>query len=201
MTTDRERFEQLFDRCYEALMAYSVRRTPSAEDAADVVSETFTTAWRRIGELPAGDEARLWLYGTARRTIRNQQRGVRRRAALDDRLLAHARTSHARAWPFAADGRDDEVVDAVRTLSPDDQELLRLVAWEGLDGTQVAVVLGISPTAARVRLHRARGRLRSRLAAGSVHGSTGPGAAWSSTGTATDVFAPVARGTRSEEGT
>lgn len=83
MTTDRERFEELFERCYDALMAYAVRRAPSAEDAADVVSDTFTTAWRRIHELPPGDEARLWPYGTARRTIHTHRRSSLRREALD----------------------------------------------------------------------------------------------------------------------
>ena len=201
VTTDRERFEQLFERCYEALMAYAVRRAPSAEDAADVVSETFTTAWRRIGDLPPGDEARLWLYGTARRTLRNQQRGARRRTALDERLLLAARVARARARPFESDGRDDDLVDAMGTLSEGDQELLRLVAWEGLDGTEVATVLGISPTAARVRLHRARQRLRGRLAAATPVTTVGDdGAPRPALPRPDDVFAPVSRGTRQQEG-
>lgn len=205
MTTDRERFEELFERCYDALMAYAVRRTPSAEDAADVVSDTFTTAWRRIGELPPGDEARLWLYGTARRTIRNQRRGVRRREALDERLLVHARIAHSRSRPAAPDGPDGDLVAAMARLSDADQELLRLVAWEGLDGTQVAQVLGVSPTAARVRLHRARQRLRDRLGQvgrlGPVPSGDGIGPARPHDPPGTDVFAPVPRRTRFQEET
>ncbi len=179
--TDRERFEELFERCYDALMAYAVRRTSSAEDAADVVSDTFTAAWRRIHKLPPGDEARLWLYGTARRTIRTHRRGSLRRHALDERLLTHARILHARAQVTPSDGGADGLVRAMRALSEADQEVLRLVAWEDLEGPQVAQVLGISAPAARVRLHRAGRRLRSRLEAdervpGPDHGQDpGPG--------------------------
>ncbi|WP_380164160.1 RNA polymerase sigma factor [Jannaschia sp. R86511] len=203
MTTDRERFEELFERCYDALMAYAVRRTPSAEDAADVVSDTFTTAWRRIHDLPPGDEARLWLYGTARRVVRNQRRGTRRRLALDERLLDHARVVHQGSRPVVPDGRDDTLVVAMRALSEDDRELLRLVAWEGLDGPQVAAVLGVSANAARVRLHRARVRLRAHLdrAEATQAPPAGGVAAWAGAppdGSTSDV-APVLRRDRHQE--
>jgi RNA polymerase sigma-70 factor, ECF subfamily len=48
-------------------------------------------------------------------------------------------------------------------LRPDDREVLMLVAWEGLDPSRAAAVLGITPTAFAVRLHRARRRLESHL--------------------------------------
>ena len=66
---------------------YALRRVDAPEDAADVVAETFLVAWRRFGEVPVDDGARLWLYATARQVIANQRRGdaaahaPRRRAA------------------------------------------------------------------------------------------------------------------------
>lgn len=58
-----------------------------------------------------------------------------------------------------------EVLDALGQgqLAPTDQEVLRLTAWEGLAPAEIARVLGISPNAAAIRLHRARGRLRHEL--------------------------------------
>jgi RNA polymerase sigma-70 factor (ECF subfamily) len=55
---------------------------------------------------------------------------------------------------------------ALASLSEDDQEVLRLVAWDGLAPAEVAVVLGCTPVAARTRLHRARSRLAARLGIG-----------------------------------
>ncbi|MEW9551250.1 hypothetical protein [Nonomuraea sp. NPDC050783] len=49
-------------------MAYAARRCEVPQDAADVVAETFTVAWRRVDELPEGAEATLWLYGVARKS-------------------------------------------------------------------------------------------------------------------------------------
>jgi RNA polymerase sigma-70 factor (ECF subfamily) len=51
------------------------------------------------------------------------------------------------------------VLVALDSLSPADRELLRLIAWEQLSATEAGYVLGCSEAAARVRLHRARGRL------------------------------------------
>ena len=83
----RERFSALYADCYPRLLGYALRRTHTVEDAADVVAETFLVAWRRLEHVPPGDEARLWLYGVARRVLANQRRGERRRDRLEVRLL------------------------------------------------------------------------------------------------------------------
>src|SRR5918992_1551637 len=83
-----DRFRRLFADTERELLAYVLRRVDRAEDAADVVAETFLVAWRRMDKVPAGDEARLWLYGVARRQLANQRRGELRRSRLADRLRA-----------------------------------------------------------------------------------------------------------------
>jgi RNA polymerase sigma-70 factor (ECF subfamily) len=55
------------------------------------------------------------------------------------------------------------VHEALDRLSPADQEVLRLAAWEELDAGQIAVVLGCGRRAATMRLHRARRRLRAEI--------------------------------------
>src|SRR5437868_9430986 len=75
----RDRFNVLYEANYERILGYALRRTQHA-DALDVVSETFIIAWRRLARVPDGDEARLWLYGTARRVLANHQRSRRRLA-------------------------------------------------------------------------------------------------------------------------
>jgi RNA polymerase sigma-70 factor (ECF subfamily) len=80
------RFEAVYAANHVSILGYALRRTTSPDDAADILAETFLTAWRRLDELPSGDEARLWLYGVARRVLANFYRGERRRSALADRL-------------------------------------------------------------------------------------------------------------------
>lgn len=83
-----QRFHSLYQRYYGLIRAYARRRTWSPEDAADVVAETFTIAWRRIGELPAPPADRLWLYGVARHVIVGRHRSAGRRRSLLARLIS-----------------------------------------------------------------------------------------------------------------
>jgi RNA polymerase sigma-70 factor, ECF subfamily len=158
-----QRFAQLYREHGREVLGYALRRCPDPEDAADAVAETFLTAWRRLAEVPFGAGARLWLFGTARRVVANQRRGERRRARLGERLRAELR----RQLPAeAAEDSTGTLIEALATLEEPDRELLMLVGWEELTPAQAAKVLGITSLAARSRLHRARRRLRARLAAG-----------------------------------
>ncbi|SNS25815.1 RNA polymerase sigma-70 factor, ECF subfamily [Streptosporangium subroseum] len=71
----RDRFEALYLACYPAVHRYALRRTDSVDDVADVIAETFLTAWRRLDDVPEGDATLLWLYGAARRVLTNHRRG------------------------------------------------------------------------------------------------------------------------------
>ena len=161
-TTERHaRFEAVYAACHAPILGYALRRTGSPEDAADVLAETFLTAWRRLEEVPPGDGARLWLYGVARNVLANYYRGERRRSALADRLRAEVAQSYQ---PPEYDGESARLAAALRRLPEDQRELLALNAWEGLDYGQLATVLGCSRNAVRIRLHRARTRLAAELA-------------------------------------
>ncbi|HEY3140934.1 MAG TPA: sigma factor, partial [Acidimicrobiales bacterium] len=78
----REEFEELYRAQVRSLLAYALRRVDHPEQAADVVAETMLVAWRRLDQVPPGDEARLWLFGVARRVLANQRRGSARRDRL-----------------------------------------------------------------------------------------------------------------------
>jgi RNA polymerase sigma-70 factor (ECF subfamily) len=60
-------------------------------------------------------------------------------------------------------GSDGPALAALARLRSDDQEILRLVAWDELDHRAVGLVLGITPNAVAIRLHRARKRFRDEL--------------------------------------
>lgn len=153
-----DRFSHLYAEHGRDLFAYALRRVDDPEDAADVLSETFVVAWRRIEDVPAGREARLWLYGVARRIVANQRRGARRRRRLDEQLRGDLAETLAAAPEIGG-----ELKSALERLEPADRELLRLTAWEELEPAEAAKALGITSVAARSRLHRARHRLRREL--------------------------------------
>lgn len=158
-TSPLARFDALFTEHQRHVLAYAMRRTQTPADAEDVAAETFTIAWRKIHAVPA-EEPLPWLYAVARRVLANHRRGSGRR----ERLAALLRVEDVATPMPVGEDRDGPAFAALASLSPADQELLRLVAWEELGNQQVAAVLGISPNAVAIRLHRARARFADALA-------------------------------------
>ena len=155
----RRRFDAVYASYNADIVAYCSWRAASATDAQDAAAEVFLTAWRRLDRLPEGDEARAWLYATARRVIANQRRANRRRAALYDRLVLEP--AGAERSPVVPDREEAPVFEALRRLGPRDREVLLLAEWEGLSAAQIAAVMGCLTVTARGRLHRARRRFRN----------------------------------------
>jgi RNA polymerase sigma factor (sigma-70 family) len=171
-TTDHQPVsaDDLFEAAYRssgtAVLGYALRRSVSREDALDVVAETFATAWRRRTDMPADpEEVRPWLFGIARRCLANAVRSAHRASRLGERL-ADSFTHAAVPDPSTLHENRTEsrlVHEALEQLSPEDRELVTLIAWEGLTPAQAATALGVPAGTARVRLHRARTRLRAAL--------------------------------------
>ena len=153
------RFRALFVGAYPALGRYARYRGLSKADADDLVSSTLEIAWRKIDQVPR-DDPLPWLYAVARNVLRNHHRSNYRHRALLERI--------AIPEPHPAPGEPNDpgvggLREALAALDENDQELLILVAWDGLSPSQAAVVLGCTAVAARTRLHRARKRLAAQL--------------------------------------
>lgn len=156
-----QQFRALYDGNFAAVLGYALRRVEQPADAADVVSEVFLVAWRRLDEAPGGD-GRPWLFGIARHVLANYHRGLRRRHRLGGRLR-DALTRDVVPDPAVSLAEWDRVRRMLMKLGPDDRELLMLVGWDGLTPSEAAGVIGIAPGAARMRLARARQRFRELL--------------------------------------
>ncbi len=162
MTPD-ERFDALWRDHAHAVLRYARRRVLPG-DVDDVVAETFVVAWRRLDDVP--EPALPWLLGVARGVSGNAMRSARRRTALTDRVAATGEHDPRRAAPDPVGhvvDTEGSVVAALHRMSEADRELLTLVAWDGLSQEEAAMVIGCSPGALRVRLHRARKRFTGLL--------------------------------------
>jgi RNA polymerase sigma factor (sigma-70 family) len=157
-------FRALYDGNFAAVLGYLLRRVEQPADAADVVSEVFLVAWRRLDEAPPGD-SRPWLFGIARHVLANYHRGLRRRQRLGGRLR-DALTRDVVPDPAVGVAERDRVRRLLLRMRPDDRELLMLVGWDGLTPAEAAGVIGIAPGTARMRLARARQRFRALLEPG-----------------------------------
>jgi len=117
--------------------------------------------WRkRRSVTPVGDSVLPWLLVTVLNLSRNLQRSTSRYRRLLRDLPRDVSVEGVDAQSFETQRR---LADALGGLSPVDSALLLLTAVEGFAITEAAQTLGISPVTARVRLHRARARLRVEL--------------------------------------
>jgi RNA polymerase sigma factor (sigma-70 family) len=154
-----ERFYELWRHHHGEVLAYALRRLGNEHAAEEVVADTFLVAWRRRDSVP--NPTRPWLLGVARKQLANRRRGDQRRAALIAKVAASAE-------PVIGGPPSDlsaVLAAAFNSLSVSDREVLALVAWDELKPREAAAVLNMTPALFSVRLHRARRRLRKRLAA------------------------------------
>ncbi len=145
----KQRFEEIYAEQGSAVRAYVRRRAPEAM-VDDVVSETFVICLRKIDQVPT--DALPWLYAVARKTLANERRRL-------GKIPPHDGQPFVEPEPVG----DGVLAQAFNRLSDTDREVLRLVAWEGLSLKDAATVMGCSGVTCRVRYHRAKSRLASRL--------------------------------------
>lgn len=144
------------------VLAYCRRRL-AWHDALEATDEVFLIAWRRCSDVPAPPADLFWLYSVARGVVANHARRNHRRR----RLLGRLRIDAQPPPPPPPKSEEQHVVgEALARLREEDQEVLRLAAWEDLAAPEIALVLEVTPEAARQRLHRARQRLARQLEAG-----------------------------------
>jgi RNA polymerase sigma-70 factor (ECF subfamily) len=159
----------MIERESSNLLDYFARRVSAIEDAADLVGDTLLVVWRKASLIPRDDvEARMWLYGVARKVLSTYRRGHHRRSALVDRLrgeiITKATTTGLGGQPKSEiDDLQEHVRACVRELAPIDREIIMLVHWEGFNLAEAARLLSMRPATLRSRYARIRAHLKARL--------------------------------------
>lgn len=169
---DAERYRELVERHERRIYALAWSRLGDAALAEEVTQESFIRAYRRLWLLGDGAKFAAWISAIARRLAINL--GLRHRRELDkrERWALEQREGVSEAGPAAsAEGATfarpsgEALRRTLGDLSPAYRECLVLFYLEGQSGAEVAQTLGISESAFRVRLHRARAALRERVQA------------------------------------
>jgi RNA polymerase sigma-70 factor (ECF subfamily) len=163
--SDQSAFRALYERHVAAIHRYIAGRLgPDAAD--DLTAEVFATAYQRRDRYARERaDARPWLYGIATNLMRRQRRAEARRLRALAAAAAQSDPDHV-PGPDAAchgDGIEPALHAALAGLGVRDREVLLLAALGDLRPGELHLALGVSPGAARVRLNRARSRLRARL--------------------------------------
>lgn len=148
-------FHQLYERYAPAVLRFAFWLCGDVHLAQDLASETFVQAWIRLDRLRE-PTLRAYLFTITRNLYRQDQRKHHRQVELQDSLAAAA------ASPLAVAESLDQlawVVQALPRLNPNERAALLLRSVEELSYEEIAAALGISLSAAKVNVHRARMKL------------------------------------------
>jgi RNA polymerase sigma-70 factor (ECF subfamily) len=168
IATDPEIFEAFYREHVEVVQGFVARRVGDREHAADLTAEIFLAA---IGAAhryrPRRGTPKAWLYGIARTVVAADRRQVGREQTREERLRASALLDEDDAARIEARieaaAKLRHLYEAMGRLSEPERAVLELVAIDELSLTEAAAAAGVRPVTARVRLHRARRKLRAEL--------------------------------------
>ncbi len=163
---DRQAFDELVRRTFVDTFTLARRLTGNEEDARDVVQEAYLRAWRGIGKFRGDAQFSTWLYRiTANAASTHVHKRRRQRAEPFDDDFEPVDTRAGQRVSEAAESAEalDRIAHALDELPAKLRAVVVLKDVYGLPHEEIADELGISVSAAKVRLHRARRKLRDTL--------------------------------------
>ncbi|CAM2805191.1 sigma-70 family RNA polymerase sigma factor [Corynebacterium propinquum] len=157
---DQAAFTTIYREHYPQILAY-LRRRVAAAAAEEYCADVFGRAWANFSSLHNPQRPLPWLYGIAGNVVKEYYRG---KSSRQDHVEEEAELDQIAADDFSqvADLSLD-INRALNTLPFADRDIIALHAWEQLSIPDIAASLGITENNARVKLHRARTRLKEAL--------------------------------------
>lgn len=158
-------FEAVYREHVGAVSGFFARRSTDPQTVADLTSETFVRAMSSIHTFEGRGSVRAWLLAIARAVYAQQQEALADGRVVFFRLTGQVMLQDDGVMEDLVDridaqrsGRD--LLERIQRLPELERSAIELVALEGMSATDAARVLDVSPGALRVRLFRARARLR-----------------------------------------
>jgi RNA polymerase sigma factor (sigma-70 family) len=160
-------FAQLVERYQNFVFTLVLRFTDSREDAEEIAQDVFVKAYRSLADFRGASKFSTWLYTVVRTSCLT----FLRKKKLDTRSIDNERTflqlenreSGFRADTIEQKSRHAMVNEAIRMLSPDDAQVITLFYKGEQSLEEIGKIMGLDPNTVKVKLHRARHRLKDKL--------------------------------------
>jgi RNA polymerase sigma-70 factor (ECF subfamily) len=160
---DREAGNVLFQRYFASINRFFEHKVSA--DVDDLVQATFLALVRHAKQFRRQASFRTYLFTIARHEFyRHLRERHRARGQLDFTITSLGELKTTPPSRLIRDERKQILLDALRSLPVEQQLLIELHYWEGIELKELALVFEISPSSARSRLFRARRSLRDRMA-------------------------------------
>ncbi len=164
---DHQAYAGLVTRYQDYVFTLALRMVKNREDAEELAQDVFIKAYKYLADFRGASKFSTWLYTIVNNTCITflRKKKVEIHSLDDDKVfeLADSRDSGMRADKVEQKSRQAMVNEAIALLGPDDAEIITLFYKAEQSLEETAQVLGIEVNAAKVRLHRARTRLKEKM--------------------------------------
>ena len=164
---DHNAYALLVERYKSYVFTLTLRFIKSREDAEEVSQDIFVKAYRSLADFKGTAKFSTWLYTIVNTTcitfLRKKRLDIK---SLDDEKtfeVADNQDSGFRANQVEQKSRLNMVNQAIALLSPDDAEIITLFYKNEQSLEEIGQILGVEVNTAKVRLHRARTRLKEKM--------------------------------------
>ena len=164
---EQNAYAELVSRYQGYVFTLVLRMVKTREDAEEVAQDVFVKAYRSLADFRGESKFSTWLYTITNTTcitfLRKKKLDVH---SLDNEKVfevADSKDSGFRANQVEQKSRLNMVNRAIAMLSSDDAEIITLFYKAEQNLEEIARILGLEPNTAKVRLHRARGRLKEKM--------------------------------------
>lgn len=169
LSGNHQAFAGLVNRYQNYVFTLTLRMIKSREDAEEVAQDVFIKAYKYLADFRGASKFSTWLYTIVNNTCITYLRKKKLELHSLDNEAVFARAdnmdSGARADMVEQKSRQAMVNDAIAMLNPDDAQILTLFYKAEQSLEETAGILGIEINTAKVRLHRARTRLKEKMEA------------------------------------
>jgi len=160
-------FAQLVERYQQYVFTLVLRFTDSREDAEEISQDVFVKTYRSLADFRGEAKFSTWLYTVVRTScITFLRKKKLPTTSLDNErtfLQVENRESGFNANAVEQKSRHAMVNAAIRLLSPDDSQIITLFYKGEQSMEEIGQVMGLEPNTVKVKLHRARNRLREKM--------------------------------------
>lgn len=161
---DQQAYAGLVNRYQNYVFTLTLRLVKNREEAEEVAQDVFIKAYKYLADFRGDSKFSTWLYTIVNNTCISflRKKKLTIHSLDDERVFAKADNQDA---GFRADGVEQKsrhlmVGEAIRRLKPDDASIITLFYKNEQSLEEIALVLGLEVNTAKVRLHRARARLK-----------------------------------------
>lgn len=150
--SDKNAFDEVFNRCYDPLVNFSMRFVNITEDAEDIVSSFFVTLWHNSEKIPDLESPKFYLY----RSVKNASLNHLKHKKL--KINDHARSTLSdNNTQLQTENKELNLVieEAINKLPEQRRIIFQLIKGEGMRSKEVAETLGLSIRTVENQLYRA----------------------------------------------